>query len=335
MVSSLPRTRTVNRAWRAQPPLLRLTFGRFAAGLLTVWLASVLVFAATEVLPGDAASAILGKNATPETLASLREQLGLESSAVHRYWDWFTGLLGGDLGTSLVSDQTVWQLIGHRMLNSLVLAGATMIVLVPLALLLGTVAAVRQYRPTDHLIQNFTLILNALPEFVTGTLLALIFGVTWPILPAVSLFDPADLGYQHPKDLVLPVATLVLAAVAPTARMVRGSVMEVLDRPYIQMAHLKGIGQRAVLRRHVLPNALVPTVQVIALSTAWLLGGIVVVEFVFQYPGIGQALVSAVSERDVPTVQALGAIVAAVYVVLNLTADVVTILLTPRLRTSL
>jgi peptide/nickel transport system permease protein len=334
-MSTLAFARNANRAWRTRHPLLRLTVGRFAAGLLTVWLASVLVFSGTEVLPGDAANAILGKNATPETLASLRTRLDLETSAVHRYWDWLTGLLAGNLGRSLVSDQTVWQLIGHRTLNSLVLAGATMVVLVPLALLLGTVAAVHRYRPTDHVIQNFTLILNALPEFVTGTLLALIFGVTWPILPAVSLFDPADLGYQHPTDIVLPVVTLVLAALAPTARMVRGSVMEVLDRPYIQMARLKGIGERAVLRRHVLPNALVPTVQVIALSMAWLLGGIVVVEFVFQYPGIGQALVSAVSERDVPTVQALGVIVAAAYVVLNLAADVTTILLTPRLRTSL
>jgi peptide/nickel transport system permease protein len=325
----------VSRFWRAQPPILRLTAGRLATGLLTVWLASVLIFLGTEVLPGDAANAILGRNATPETLASLRERLGLEQSGIHRYWEWLTGLLSGDLGHSLVSDQTVWQLIGHRTLNSLVLAGATMLVLIPLALLLGTVAAVRRYRPTDHLIQNFTLILNALPEFVTGTLLALIFGVTWPVLPAVSLFDSADLGYQHPKDIVLPVATLVLAALAPTARMVRGSVMEVLDRPYVQMARLKGIGERAVLRRHVLPNALVPTVQVIALSMAWLLGGIVVVEFVFQYPGIGQALVSAVSERDVPTVQAVGIIVAAAYVVLNLGADIATILLTPRLRTSL
>ena len=320
---------------RGRSPLLRLAAGRLATGLTTIWLASVLIFAGTELLPGDAATAILGRNATPSAVAELRRQLGLEHSALHRYWDWFTSLLQGDLGRSLLGNETVWGIIGHRIVNSLALAAATLLILVPLSLALGTFAATHRYRTSDHALQNFTLVLNSLPEFVTGTLLALVFGITWAILPPVSLFDPTDYGWQHPKDLVLPLATLVAAALAPTARMVRGSVIEVLDRQYVQMARLKGLSNREVLRRHVLPNALVPTVQVIALSIGWMMGGIVVVEFVFQYPGMGQALVSAVSERDVPTVQALGVIIAAVYVLVNLAADVVTILLTPKLRTVL
>jgi peptide/nickel transport system permease protein len=170
---------------------------------------------------------------------------------------------------------------------------------------------------------------------VTGTLLALVFGITLAVLPPVSLFDPSSYGWQHPNEIVLPIATLVAAALAPTARMVRGSVIEVLDRPYVQMARLKGLSNWEVLRRHVLPNALVPTVQVIALSIGWMMGGIVVVEFVFQYPGMGEALVSAVAERDVPTLQALAVIIATVYVFVNLAADLVTVLLTPKLRTAL
>lgn len=316
-------------------PLLRLGVSRVAAGLLTIWLASVLVFAGTELLPGDAATAILGRNATPEAVAELRRQLELEHSAIYRYWDWLSSLLQGDFGRSLLGNQTVWEIIGHRIVNSLVLAAGTLVVLVPLALILGTFAAAQRYRAADHALQNFTLVLNALPEFVTGTLLALGFGVMWAILPPVSIFDPADYGWQHPKELVLPIATLVAAALAPTARMVRGSVIDVLDRPYVQMARLKGLSNSDVLRRHVLPNALVPTVQVLALSIGWMMGGIVVVEFVFQYPGMGQALVSAVAERDVPTVQALGVLIAGVYVLVNLAADVLTILLTPRLRTAL
>ena len=254
---------------------------------------------------------------------------------IERYWEWLSGLLHGDLGRSLLGNQTVWEIIGHSIVNSLILASATLVILIPLAIVIGSFAAVRRYSPTDHGLQTLTLILNSLPEFVTGTLLALIFGVTWTVLPPVSLFDPEDYSWQHPRVLILPVATLVAAALAPTARMIRGSVIEVLERPYVQMARLKGLSDETVLRSHVLPNALVPSVQVLALAIGWMMGGIVVVEFVFQYPGMGEVLVSAVAARDVPTVQALGLIIAAVYVFVNLSADIATILLTPRLRTAL
>jgi peptide/nickel transport system permease protein len=330
------------RAWlisargaRGLNPFVRLVLGRAASGVLTVWLASVLVFAGTELLPGDAATAILGRNARGSLLADLRQKLGLDHPAPQRYWDWLTSLLQGHLGRSLLGDQTVGSIIGHRIVNSLVLAVITLAILVPLALSLGTFAATHRYRRSDHALQYVTLILNSLPEFVTGTLLALVFGITLAVLPPVSLFDPSSYGWQHPNEIVLPIATLVAAALAPTARMVRGSVIEVLDRPYVQMARLKGLSNWEVLRRHVLPNALVPTVQVIALSIGWMMGGIVVVEFVFQYPGMGEALVSAVAERDVPTLQALAVIIATVYVFVNLAADLVTVLLTPKLRTAL
>ena len=315
--------------------MFRLVARRLLSGLVTIWLASVLIFVGTDLLPGDAATAILGRNVTPSALADLRRQLGLTHSLMQRYWDWLSGMLHGDLGHSLLGDQTVWTVIGHSIVNSLILAAVTLVLLIPLAIVIGSIAAVRRYSPTDHALQTFTLVLNALPEFVTGTLLALIFGVTFTLVPPVSLFEPADYSLQHPKVLVLPVVTLLAAALAPTARMIRGSVIEVLERPYVQMARLKGLSDQSVLRRHVLPNALVPSVQVLALAVGWMMGGIVVVEFVFQYPGMGQVLVTAVAQRDVPTVQALGLIIAAVYVLVNLTADIATILLTPRLRTAL
>jgi len=308
---------------------------RFLSGLFTVWLASLLIFVGTDLLPGDAATAILGRNSTPSALAALRAQLGLNRPLFNRYWEWLTGMLHGNLGRSLVGDQAVSAVIGHGIVNSLILAAITLVILIPLAISIGAFAAMRRYSPVDHSLQTLTLVLNALPEFVTGTLLALIFGVTLTILPPVSLFNPTDYSIQHPKFLVLPVVTLVFAALAPTARMVRGSVIEVLERPYVQMARLKGLNDRTIMRRHVLPNALVPTIQVLALAIGWMMGGIVVVEFVFQYAGMGEALVSAVSERDVPTVQALGLIIATVYVLVNICADIATLLLTPRLRTTL
>jgi peptide/nickel transport system permease protein len=316
--------------------MIRLVAVRVGTGLLTLWLVSILVFAGTEVLPGDAAQAILGQSATPESLAVLREQLDLDRPAVVRYGDWVTGLVHGDLGTSVSGGgERVSTLVGQRLVNTLTLALAATLVFVPLSLLLGTLAAVRRYRPFDHVTSNAALVLIALPEFVTGTLLVLGLALAWPVLPAVSLFDPADYGWQHPRELVLPVVTLVAACLPSTARMVRGSVIEVLERDHVQMARLKGMQERRIVFRHVLPNALVPTLQIVALNIAWLLGGVVVVEFVFQYPGLGEGLVNAVGARDIPTVQAIAMILSAGYILVNLAADVATILLTPRLRTSL
>jgi peptide/nickel transport system permease protein len=318
-------------------------------GVLTLLIVSVLVFAGTSVLSGDAATIALGKDATPERVAALRANLGLDDPAPQRYVDWLGGLLQGDLGVSLSvgtagsttdisTDNTgipVSELVGDRVVNSLILAFAAAAVVFPLSLLLGAWSALRPGRRADSVISTTTLVLIALPEFVVGLLLVFLFAVQVKWFPAVS-FVPPDVSLAERIDgLVLPVATLTAASVAHTARLVRGSLIEVLESDYVQMARLKGVPERAVVRRHALPNALVPTIQVVALNFAWLVGGIVIVEVVFGYPGIGQGLTAAVQSRDLPTVQVLAVAIAAVYVVVNTLADLATIVLTPRLRTAL
>jgi peptide/nickel transport system permease protein len=315
--------------------MARLILGRVLVGALILWVVSMIVFAATELLSGDAATAVLGRNATPEKIAVVREQLNLDEPAVKRYAQWLGGVLTGDLGESLSSGRPVEELIGSRVRNSSLLTGVTILILIPLSLLLGTIAAARRYGLTDHAISYVTLGLISLPEFVIGMLLVFGFAVTWPLLPGISFLNPDDPFGTQVKALVLPVAALLAASIAHTVRMVRGSVIEVLESDYVRMARLKGVPEHRVLVRHALRNALVPSVQVFALVIGWLVGGIVVVEAVFQYPGIGQGLVDAVSARDLPVVQAIALIIAGVYVIVNLIADVITIMITPKLRTAL
>ena len=310
---------------------------RILLGLLTLFFVSIVVFAATQALPGDAARAFLGRNATPQSLAALREQLHLNEPVLSQYFHWLGGFLRGDLGKSLTgSQEPVTSLIGPRIKNSAFLMLIAAAISVPLSIALGSVAARRRDRVFDHATSVVLLVLAALPEFVTAIVLVVLLGTSvFHVLPPVSLIPPNGSPWNYPKELVLPVLALVLAVTPYIARIMRASMIEVLESDYVEMARLKGMREQTVLWRHALPNGIAPAIQVIALSLAYLAGGIVVVEFVFAYPGIGSAFVGAVSNRDLPTVQALGILIAAAYVVLNVAADVATILVSPRLRTSL
>jgi peptide/nickel transport system permease protein len=310
---------------------------RVLLGLLTLFLVSLVVFAATQALPSDPARAILGRTATPDSLKALRAQLHLNHSAVYQYTHWLGGIFTGDLGNSLAArGEPVTTVLGKRLENSAFLVLIAGAISIPLSIVLGVLAARRRDGPLDQALSLTLLGFAALPEFVVGIALVLLFATRVShVLPAVSLIPPEDAPWQHFKELVLPTLTLVLAVSPYVARIMRASMVEVLESDFVEMARLKGMPERHVLWRHAVPNAIAPAIQVIALNLAYLAGGIVVVEFVFAYPGIGSALVDGVSNRDLPVVQALAVLIAAVYVACNVLADVATILVSPRLRTSL
>jgi peptide/nickel transport system permease protein len=315
--------------------LSRLILRRIGLGLLTLWLVSLIVFAAVLALPGDAATAILGKEATPDRVAALRDQLHLNDSVISQYFQWLGGLLSGDLGTSAATQEPVSDLLSARVGNSVFLVLVASLVALPLSLLIGVWTAMRRDRPVDHITSTVTLVLAALPEFVIGIALVLLFATSVShVLPAVSILPPGTHAWEDPKVVVLPAATLVLAVTPYISRIMRGSMVEVLESEYVTMARLKGLPERTVIWRHAVPNAIVPAIQVTALQLAWMAGGVVVVEFVFQYPGIGAALVDAVALRDIPVVQTVTMLAAGIYVGLNLLADIATILVTPKLRTA-
>jgi peptide/nickel transport system permease protein len=309
---------------------------RLLLGLIVLFMVSIVVFAATQALPGDPARAILGRSATPASLAALRLKLHLDQPVFTQYWTWFTGLLRGNLGTSLAAQEPVTTLLAPKLVNSGVLVAVSAIVSIPLSIAIGSWAAFRREKIFDTLSSNLLLVLAALPEFVVGVVLVLLFATTvLNVLPSVSLIPPGSGPWNHPSALVLPVLTLVIAVAPYVARIMRASMVEVLESDYVEMARLKGLPERTVLIRHALPNALGPVFQVIALNLAYLAGGIVVVEYVFAYTGIGSGLQEAVINHDLPVVQALAMLIATLYVVLNLLADVATIMVTPRLRTRL
>ncbi|HET7432914.1 MAG TPA: ABC transporter permease [Nocardioides sp.] len=308
---------------------------RLLLGVLVLFLVSVIVFVSTQLL-GDPARAILGRDATPDRLAALHKQLHLDSSKVGQYFQWLGGLFKGDLGTSLASSQPVSSVLGSRIANSAVLVILAAVISVPISIAIGSYAALRREKPFDTVTSNVMLVLAALPEFVVAVLLVIVFSTNvFHLLPSISPVPPGTHAWDYPDELVLPVATLVIAVAPYVSRIMRASMIEVLESDYVEMARLKGLPERTVLIRHALPNAIGPVFQVIAINLAYLAGGVVVVESVFNYPGIGLALVDAVNNHDIPVVQALAMLIAAVYVVLNLLADVATILVTPRLRTRL
>jgi peptide/nickel transport system permease protein len=313
----------------------RFLLRRILLGLLILLLVSIVVFAATQALPGNAAAAILGRNATPERLAALTRQLHLNESAVSQYLHWLGGVLTGNFGTSAATEQPVSSLISARILNSAFLVLVSALVALPLSIGLGVWMAVKRDKATDHILSLTTLSLAALPEFVIGIGLIVLFATNVShAFPAVSLIPPGEHAWNVPNVVVLPAATLVLAVTPYISRIMRGSMVEVLESEYVTMARLKGLSNRTVIWRHAVPNAIVPAIQVSALQLAYMAGGVVLVEFVFTFPGIGSALVDAVGNRDIPVVQALVIIIAAVYVVVNLVADLLTIVVTPRLRTA-
>jgi peptide/nickel transport system permease protein len=309
---------------------------RLLLGVLVLFLVSVLVFVSTQAL-GDPARAILGRNATPEALAALQKELNLDSSLVAQYFSWLGGLLHGSFGNSLAAQEPVSKLLGARLVNSAVIVLCAAVISIPLSIAIGSWAALRREKIFDNVTSNLMLVLAALPEFVVAVVLVIVFATTvFPeFLPAISPIAPGQRPWDVPKELILPVATLVIVVSPYVARIMRASMVEVLESDYVEMARLKGLPERTVLIRHALPNAIGPVFQVIAINLAYLAGGLVVIEYVFNYPGIGSALQDAVVNHDLPVVQALAMLIAGVYVVLNLLADIATILVTPRLRTRL
>ncbi len=307
---------------------------RTLLAVATLVVISVIVFAATQLLPGNAARAKLGKQATKASVAALEKQLGLDRSGWSQYWHFVTGLLRGDPGTSLTSGQPIMSDLGPRLGNSgflvLIAAGIS----IPLSLLIGSLAATRRDGLFDEISTFVQRLIASIPEFVIGLALVALFATsvfTW--LPAVSIVAPGDAPWDHLSGIWLPVITLVLVVTPNISLIMRAAMIEVLESEYVEMARLTGVPERQIVWRHALPNALGPAFQVIALNLAYLAGGVIVVESVFQYSGVGVAMRDAVLNRDFPTAQVITMILTAVYVVTNLAADIATILVTPRLRT--
>jgi peptide/nickel transport system permease protein len=312
--------------------VLKLVARRFALGVLTLWAVSVLIFVGTEILPGDVATAILGQSRTPETVKALRESLGLDRPAPLRYADWLVHFAEGDIGKSLANQRDIGGEMRQRLGNTLFLAGVAALVAVPLSIFLGLIAAIRQNSFLDRAINAATIVTISFPEFFIGYILIIFISVQLDWFPSLAtISDDMSLG-EKLNTIALPAATLVLVVLAHMMRQTRAAVVSVLASPFIEMAILKGIPKWRIVLQHALPNALAPIISVVALNLAYLIVGVVVVEVVFVYPGMGQLMVDAVSKRDVPVVQTCGLIFASAYVVLNMLADLLGILSNPRLR---
>jgi peptide/nickel transport system permease protein len=314
--------------------LIRLIGGRILLSLLTLLIVSALIFWILEVLPGDVASRIMGRDATPETLALLRAKLHLNDPAITRYLRWLGGMATGDFGTALTSSRPIVQILEPRIFNTVLLAGYAFLLYLPMALIPALIQAVRRDRPTDHALSAVTLVLLSMPDFLIATLLLVTFVVTVPLLPAISLVDQSSTALEYFRAMTLPAITLAIVMAVYAVRMLRDNLIEVLGSDYVRMAELKGLSRRKVLLRHALPNALVPTLNITALNLAYLIGGVVLVEKVFSYPGFGSLLVDSLQLRDLPLIEATVLIAAAVYIAANLLADIGAILLNPRLRAS-
>jgi peptide/nickel transport system permease protein len=314
-------------------PIANLVVRRLAIGVLTLLVVSIVVFLATEVLPGNAAFAVLGRSANPTRLHALERQLHLNRGLIDQYWIWLSGLLTGKLGTSLANGHPVWALVKPRLINSAVLVVVTGVIGAVVGVGLGAAAALRKNGWFDHVTSVTALTVTSLPEFVVAiSLIILLSTVVFHWLPAVSLLPPGTYAWNYPTLLILPVATLVIVIVPYIFRMMRAAMIEALESDYVEMARLKGVPQWRVVLVHALPNAIAPTIQVIGLNFLYLAGGVVVVEYVFNFAGIGQGLVFAVSNRDIPVVQFIVVVLAAFYVLMNIVSDVIALLATPRRR---
>ncbi|PAP98612.1 ABC transporter permease (plasmid) [Mesorhizobium mediterraneum] len=308
--------------------IVKLIAQRVALGIILLLAISVLIFAGTQILTADVAQAILGQSATPESLANLREQLGLNDPAYVRYCHWLTG----DLGTPMSSGQDIATSIKGRLWNTLFLAFWAAVVAVPLAIILGLIAVRYRNGWVDKLISGLALASTSFPEFFIGYLLVYFFAVKWQIFPAIStVYDGMPFG-ERMQAIALPATALTLVVLAHMMRMTRAAILNVMQSAYVETAELKGLSAFAVIRRHAFPNAIAPIINVVMLNLAYLIVGVVVVEVIFVYPGMGQYLVDHVTKRDVPVVQAVGLIFAAVYISLNIIADIAAIIANPRLR---
>jgi len=313
-------------------PIVILVAQRIALGLLLLFAASVLIFVGTMILPGDVAQSILGQSATPVSLANLRAELGLNDPPVTRYFNWLGAALTGDLGTALTNGQDIATAMGRRLGNTLFLAMWAAIISVPLAITLGLIAVRYRDRWPDKLISTVTLATVSVPEFLLGYIAVYFLSVQLRWFPSLAtIYEGMSLGEQL-YAISMPVLVLVLVVLGHMMRMTRAAILNVMQSPYVETAELKGLSPFRVIAFHALPNAIAPVVTVVMLNMAYLIVGVVVVEVVFVYPGMGQYLVDHVSKRDVPVVQACGLVFAAIYISLNIVADVISILANPRLR---
>jgi len=316
---------------KADRPILRMILGRLGIGVFTLFVISIIIFMAVSLLPGDIAQQVLGQSATPETVAAFRRELGLDQPLLTRYFDWILGILHGDFGQSLANGRPVAELLAARLGNTLFLAAYAAMIAVPFSVLLGLLAALWRGRWFDRIANVSTLTAISFPEFFIAYILMFWLSVRMGWLPSIA--DPGaapSLGDMLTRTF-LPAVTLVLVVTAHMMRMTRAAVVNVLGAPYVVMARLKGASRWRVITRHALPNALAPIINVIALNVAWLITGVVIVEVVFVFPGLGQLMVDSVSNRDMPVVQACALIFGAVYILLNLLADVLAIATNPRL----
>lgn len=313
--------------------MVRLILQRLGSALATLLLICIIVFLTVELMPGDACTAFLGRDAKGQILENCRIERGLDRPALERFGEWAGGMLQGDLGNSMNRNKPIEDVVGWRLRNTLVLSATSMLVGIPLALLLGVVAGLRRDRPIDIILSSTALFAMTIPEFISATVLILVFSITLGWTAGV-----VTVSYKAPildlvASTVLPTVTLTLIMVAHILRMVRSSVIDTLESDFVLMARLKGVPFRRIVWRHVLPNSLLPTINVIGLTVAWLLGGVVVIETVFNYPGLGRLAVDAVADRDLPLIQAIALILGSIYILTNLFADLMALLLNPKLRT--
>jgi peptide/nickel transport system permease protein len=311
-----------------------LIIRRLILALITLFIISLIVFIGVEALPGDSATGYLGQLATPESLAALREEFGLNDPVVQRYFDWLGDILKGDLGVSMVKRKPVAELIGNRLRNTVVLAMAAALVGIPLAIVLGVIAGLMRDKWPDILVSTASIIAMTLPGFVTATLLIYVFAIRLEMFPAITLVPTNVPVVELLPNIVLPIITLTLIMVAHILRLVRTNMIDVMTSDYVQMARLKGVPTRQIVFKHALPNAMLPTINVVALTLAWLLGGVAIIETVFNYPGIGKLMIGAITDRDFALVQGIAIILSAVFIALNLIADLLSMILNPKLRTA-
>lgn len=311
---------------------LTLTAKRFASSLLTLLLVSMTIFVIAQLLPGDAAQEALGQSATPQQVAALRHEMGLDRPAYVRYASWLGGMLSGDPGQSMVANMPVSEVISSRLPNSLLLAALTALVAVPVALAIGIGSAMNRGGRIDRALNIATLSMVAVPEFLVATIAVLIFSVKLRWLPSIALVSDDMTWGEYLPGVAMPILTLSVVVIAQMARMTRAAVIDQMDRPYVEMAVLKGVAPVQVVLKHIMPNAIAPIVNAMALSLSYLLGGAVIVETIFNYPGLASLMVNAVTSRDMPLLQACAMIFCAAYLLLMLIADVTAILANPRLR---
>ena len=313
--------------------MLILVLKRILLGLITLFIVSLITFVGVEVLPGDACTTYLEREAYGAALEACYKRLGLDIPAYERYVSWAIGVIQGDFGYSLSGEMKINDVLGPRVKNSLVLASASILIGIPIALLLGISTALWRDKMPDIIISTFTIFSMTIPEFISATLLILIVAIWLEWLPGIVIVPTGASVSELLPNIILPVIAISMIMTAHMARMVRSSVIQVMASDYVQMAILKGVPYWKMVFKHVLPNALLPAINVVALTIAWLLGGVVVTEVVFNYPGLGRLVIESISNRDLPVVQALAIILASIYVIINLIADLLTLMLNPRLKT--